>query len=201
MRNSKGFTLIEILVVVAIIALISALAMPSISSFFQISLGSTSREMASIIKEAYNAAVVTGKVYRVAYDLKENSYWVEAGPSNSLLDTKETREREERRRKFSSRLSDAPPPPSQFMMDTMITRKKKKLPRGVVFEDILTQQSPDPINVGTAYSHFFPNGLSEQTIVHIKDLSNHHASLAISALMGTTDLYDRYVNAKEIFEK
>jgi prepilin-type N-terminal cleavage/methylation domain-containing protein len=69
---ASGFTLLELLVVVGLIALISALALPSLSSYFQVSLNSATRELASTFKEAYNSTVVTARVHRVAYDLKSN---------------------------------------------------------------------------------------------------------------------------------
>lgn len=199
MKNRDGFTLVEMLVVVGIIALISAMAMPSISGYFQVSLNSATRDLASTIKETYNSAVVTGKVHRLAYDLKTNTYWVESGPANFLVHTKETKEKEERRKKFSHASDEVAQ--SAFNLETTVTRKKVSLPRGVTFEDLITQQMTDPIVDGMAYTHFFPHGLTEQTIIHLQDTSKHHASLATTPLTGMTDLYDRYVTSKEIFEK
>jgi len=194
----SGFTLIELIVVVALIALLSAFALPTISSYFQISIHTTARELASTIKEAYNGTVVTGNVYRLVYDLKEGTYWVESGPPTVLLETKETREKEERRKRFA-KLSDTPPP-SEFKLATSVTRKKRSLPRGVSFEDVVTQQSTDPIKEGTAYTHFFPHGFTEQTVIHLQDTSSHHITLAISSLVGRTDLYEKYLDAKDIFK-
>jgi type II secretory pathway pseudopilin PulG len=191
--------MIEMMVVIAIIVLISVIAMPNISSFFQMSLNAVTRDLSTAIKEAYNSAAISGQVYRLVYDLKENSYWVESGPTDTLLDTKDSKEKQERRKRFGKE-SDKPPE-SKFTMDTTITRKKISLPRGVVFEDIVSQQSPDPITEGKAYSHFFPHGLAEQTIIHLKDDSKHHASLIITPLIGNCDLYDRYINAEEAFGK
>jgi prepilin-type N-terminal cleavage/methylation domain-containing protein len=192
----KGFSLIEVLVVMAIVALISIMAMPSISSYFQVSLNSATRDIASTVKEAYNSAVVRGNVYRLVYDIGKAQYWVESGPPNVLLDTKESLEKEERRKRFA-RLSEAPPP-SAFNLDKGVTRKKLSLPRGVDFEDIVTEQKHEPITEGMAYTHIFPHGLTERTIIHLKDTSKHHISLVISPLIGRTDLYERYVTAAEL---
>jgi prepilin-type N-terminal cleavage/methylation domain-containing protein len=197
--QTDGFTLIEVLIVVFIIALVSVLILPSVTSYFQLSLSATGREMSSTIKEAYNSSVITGRVYRMVYDFKAESYWVESAPAGVLLDTKESKEKEERRKRYAS-INEAPPP-SAFSMDKLITRNKVSLPTGVVFEDIITQQSKDPITEGLAYTHFFPHGPTEQTIIHIKDNSNHKASLVITALIGHTDLYERNVSASDIFGK
>jgi hypothetical protein len=155
--------------------------------------------MATTVKEAYNSTVVTGKIHRIAYDLKKNQYWVEVGPTTILLDTAASREKEEQKKRFSTFLSK--PPASPFTLAKTITSKKQNLPNGVEFEDILTMQSPDAVKDGTTYTHFFPHGFTEQTLVHMKDSSEHHVTLAISALVGRTDVFDRTVTKDEAFGK
>jgi len=198
-RTAPGFTLIEMMVVMAIMALMAAMALPSISNFFNVSLSSTGRQFAGTIKEAYNATVITGQVHRLVYDLKEGTYWVEAGPPSVLLDTKDSLKREERRRRMAIDSDKNKDDTGGFMMDKSVTRKKVSLPMGVSFEDVKTQQTDEPITEGKAYTHFFPHGMIEQTIVHLQDSSKHHISLVISPIVGRTDMYDHYINEKEAF--
>jgi prepilin-type N-terminal cleavage/methylation domain-containing protein len=200
--NHSGFTLIELMVVVALIALISVMALPSISSYFQVSLNSSTREIAATVREAYNATLITGKLHRVAYDLKNGQYWVEEGPNGAVLETKESREREERRNRL--RFNKAEKKESPFSLDKTVTKSKKSLPRGVTFEDVVTEQTREPQTketTTTAYTHIFPNGLTEQTIVHLTDSSKHHTSLCITPLLGRTDVYDNYQKPEEVFGK
>src|SRR4051812_11902156 len=128
MKKSDGFTLIEMLVVVGIIALMAGGMMPSVSSYFQVSLNAATPDLATTVKQAYNSSVISGKVYRLTYNIKDNTFWVEYGPPNLVLDTKESKEKEERRKKFSK---STEPPPSPFKMDSTVTKKKMPLPRGV----------------------------------------------------------------------
>ena len=198
MRN-RGFTLIEILVVLAIIGLISATVLPSLTSYFQVSLQSAAREIASTVKETYNSTIVSGKVHRIVYDLKENQYWVESGPPTALLETRGSKEREERRKKFEKNAES--PPASPFVLEKAVTRKKQSLPRGVIFEDVVTQQSPEPISEGLAYSYLFPHGITERTVIHLTDSSKHHASLVVSPILGRTDVYERYITNADLAAK
>lgn len=195
-RKSAGFSLIEILIVVAIIGMVTFMVLPGISGYFQLSLHTASREMAAVIKEAYNSTIMSGKVHRIVYDFKENAYWVESGPPTALLDTQDTLKEEERRKRF--RKSEEQPKGPAFTLERYVNRKKKSLPRGVEFEDILTQQRPDPLIEGTAYTHIFPHGLTEQTVIHLKDTSNHHSTLVIAPLIGTTDVYERYMSREDL---
>lgn len=197
-ETENGFSLIELLVVVALMALIGAMAVPSISSVFKLSLGSTTRDIATTVRYAYNAAMMTKKVHRLVFDLKKHQYWVEVGPQNLLMDTEETKARRERARRFGSkRDEDQEAATSEFSLASYVTRKKTDLPRGVEFEDVTTEQSKDPITTGLAYTHFFPHGIIEQTVIHLKDTSNHKATLVIAPIVGRTKVLERYVPSKE----
>ncbi|MBY0470824.1 prepilin-type N-terminal cleavage/methylation domain-containing protein [bacterium] len=193
----KGFSLIEMVVVVALIGMITVIAIPQINSYTKISLNSTAREMASTVKEAYNGAVMLGKVHRLVYDFKNGEYWAERGPATVLLDTNESLEKEEIRKKFAS-LSEKKPA-SVFSLDKTINRKKNALPRGVEFEDIITEQGKEPVKNGIAYTHFFPHGMTEQTIIHLKDNADHKMTLVISPLLGRTQVFQRYVGPEEAY--
>ncbi len=198
--RENGFSLIELLVVVALIGMISLFALPSVTNYFKLSLNSSTREIASVVKEAYNSTVMTGRVHRLVYDVTGSSFWVERGPPQVLLDTRETKEAEARRKRYS-RAGDEPPPGPVFTLDKSVTRKKVSLPRGVTFEDVMTEQVREPIKEGIAYTHFFPHGPTEQTIVHLQDEANHHISLIISPLIGRTRLVERYIKLEEIHDK
>lgn len=194
-KNERGFTLVEVLVVIALIALISIFALPGLGNLFRVSLNSISREMATTVKEAYNAAAMTGRVYRLVYDFKEKQYWVESGPGTTMLETAESRERERQRTRLTKKEA---PKDTSFSMDKNITRKKHSLPRGVEFEDILTEQSPEPLKEGVAYTHFFPHGVSEQTLIHLTDSSNNKVTLSISSISGRTRMLNRHASLEEV---
>jgi len=203
--NQKGFTLIELLIVVFLIGMMFLFALPKVSSIFRLSLDSCSREMASVIREAYNAAMVTGRVHRVVWDLKERKYWVESGGTSLLLDTEESLEKANQRlrrkiKKEGEEESESLPPGHlPFTLNRLVTRSKISLPRGVEFEDILTQKSEDPITTGTAYTHFFPHGLVEQTLIHLKDDSKNQQTLLIWPVLGRTRVEKRYLTLQEAY--
>jgi prepilin-type N-terminal cleavage/methylation domain-containing protein len=194
----SGFTLMELLVVIALIAVIATMAVPSVSNIFKISLGSTTRDLATTVRYAYNAAMMTKKMHRLVYDLENHSYWVEVGPASVLMDTEESKARRERARRFGSkRDEDKEPDQGAFSLARYVTRKKNEMPRGVQFEDVTTEQNPEPVTRGLAYTHFFPHGIIEQTVIHLQDTANHKSTLVITPIVGRTRVIERYVPAKE----
>jgi prepilin-type N-terminal cleavage/methylation domain-containing protein len=196
----RGFTLVELLVTMALIALIGAFSVPRLTSVFRISLGSSAREIASTVKETYNAAVMTGRVHRVAFDLKKGEYWAESGPANMLLETDQSRELAERRRKLVDDKEKAKQKPI-FQLDRAITRTKRSLPRGVKFSQIYTEQFKEPQTEGVVYAHFFPHGLAEKTALFLEDLSKNFVTLTISPIVAKTTVYDRQLEKAELREK
>jgi len=179
-----------------VITLITTLTLPSISSYFRISIKSTTRELATVIREAYNSTMITGFVHRLVLDFKKNQYWVERGPESYLLHTKESLEKEESRLKWFGETKEK----SAFALYTSITKNRVSFPGEIRVKDVYTEQKEDPITEGQAYIHFFPNGFTEQSIIHLEDDSKHEVSLVISALIGKTKVYGNYVSKEEAFD-
>jgi general secretion pathway protein H len=194
-RPDAGFTLVEMMIVIALLVLISVLALPNLSSVFRLSLNASTREVASLVRECNNSAVITKRVYRLAWDLDHGQFWVESGPDSVLLDSTASRELRERRG------ADANGEPAKFTLDKTVTRKKSELPSGVKFEDVITEQAKEPITSGMAYTHFFPHGLIEQSVVHLKDTYDHQTSLIILPVGGKLKVEDEYVSAEDAFGK
>jgi hypothetical protein len=187
------------MVVVALIGLITTLALPGISNFLKVSIQSATRELATTVKQAYNTTLMTGQIHRLVVDLDEQTFWVESGPNDFLLSSETSRKRDEERKRFArfgSAGETAQKPPA-FKINPAVTSKKLSLPRGVIFEDVITEQAKEPITQGQATAHFFPHGFTERTILHLKDSEGRQLSLIVSALLGQTKLVEHYVKADE----
>jgi prepilin-type N-terminal cleavage/methylation domain-containing protein len=163
-----GFTLIELLIVVAILGLVGMIAIPSISNTFRFSVKSSAREIATLIKDASNQAQITGKVHRIAYDLKNQQYWVESTSENTLLKSDESIKKEKEQSRSLFFKEDDTKKNGGFRQENLLTKKKRTLAVGVTFTDVYTEQSEDPIKDGMAYTHIFPQGMSEKSLVHLK---------------------------------
>lgn len=204
LKNLSGFTLVELLIVIAIIGLVGGMSLPSISGVFKISLSSSTREIASLIKEAYNTTMMTKKVHRIVFDLKTGEYWMEMGPAQYLMDTESSKAREKRLsfgKLSTEKEADEKKKNDQFVIVKGIQRGKKTLSRGVSFSDVTTEQNiKEPITEGKATVLFFPNGIIEQALIHLEDNSNHKSTLIIQPMVGRTKVVDRFLSKEEVFE-
>jgi prepilin-type N-terminal cleavage/methylation domain-containing protein len=200
--REAGFSLIELLIVVAILGLVGIIAVPSITNTFRFSVQSSARELATLVKEASNASQITGKTYRIAYDIKNSQYWAESTSEQPLLSSEESEKLDRQRESIFSKAKDAEKKKKgPFSQDSMLTKKKRSLPIGVKFKDVYTEQSEDPITEGIAYTHIFPQGLTEKSLVHLEDNDRNSISLIVSNLLGRAMVEGRFIEAKEIFGK
>ena len=202
LQNQDGFSLIELMIVVAILGLVGLIAIPGISNTFRFSVQSSGREIATLIKDSLNSAQITGKVHRIAYDLKSQQYWVESTSETTLMKSDESREKE--KDKHLSIFGDDEEEKKKnggFRQEKTLTKNKRTLPIGVSFKDIVTEQSETPITEGMAYTHIFPQGMTEKSLIHLTDTGNNEVSLTVSNLLGRCAVEGRYIEAKEYFKR
>jgi len=205
LKNRSGFSLIELLIVIGILGLVGLIAIPSISNTFRFSVQSTGREIATLIKDAVNSAQITGRVHRIAYDLKNQQYWVESTSELTLLKSDETLKKEKERSRGYFSLKEAEEEGKKntggFRQENLLTKKKKTLAVGVSFKDVVTEQGESPISDGMAYTHIFPQGMTEKTLIHLQDTSKNEITLTVSNLLGRCSVEGRYIEAKEFFKR
>jgi len=100
-RAAAGFTLIEILVVLAVIALIMGSAVRGFKSLAKSDLRTSSAKLSGAIRYLFDRASTTGKHHRLVLDLNDGRYWPEVSDDKFYVprDTEtvtELRRREEK---------------------------------------------------------------------------------------------------------
>ena len=91
-RPAPGFTLIELVVVLAIIGLIAGMIVPRIGALGMGGLRSGARRIQSEVALAFNIAVMEKSNYRIVFDMESQCFWGEkmvgkeyVGASTNLL--------------------------------------------------------------------------------------------------------------------
>lgn len=204
--NKKGFTLIELMVVIAIIAGAIALVLPRISNPNN-QIRSTLRELMTLSRELHTRAKLQDKTYRLVFQLKSDdprkandavSYYVESTNKQVLLMKAEAeKEMLEKIARNAKDEKEAMQDPNGFSPDGSILKKVKYLPQGLELVGIEVKRSPNMLTTGKVGIHYFPQGISEEAIVHFKT-KDQEWSLVIDPMLGKAALIGRDLRLKDI---
>lgn len=165
--SRKGFTLIELAVVLLIAGLILLLSFPRMQRLFGDDLRNTSRHLIGTIRYIYSEASANKRIYRLNYHLTEKKYWV------TVLDEN-----------------------GGSVLATDIITKKVFLPGKVQFQDIYTLHNGKVIE-GEAFTQFYPEGRVDSTVIHLKDADKNLMTLIVNPLTGKVSVHDKYVEISE----
>lgn len=163
-KSENGFTLIELSMVLIIIGVISVFAVPRFKDLlWHGDIKAAVRKLSSVIRYTHNRTAISKMRHRLNYDLDANRYWV------TLRDAE-----------------------GKFVDDRSTLNKNMALPHKVMFKDVFTHREGEEIH-GVAYTEFIPNGLVENTVIHLENDEEKVFTLMIKPLSGSVKVYDRYV--------
>jgi general secretion pathway protein H len=163
-RTERGFTLIEITIVVFILALMAMLVTPALHRFTGGDARSASRELTGLVSALVQEAVATHTIQRLYYDLDQREYWITTlNPVGGVLE------------------ESAP------------VGSKRRLPSDVRFEDVVTAHQ-GLMTSGSAFTQFFPSGAVTRTTIHLKDENDAQYTLTVNPVTGRVAITDGYVD-------
>lgn len=195
--RERGFTLIEIMIVIAIITAVLAIGAPRLVNN-STQMRATIRQLAVMTREIRNNARLYNVTSRLVLDIdgeKSPAFWVESSPGNVLLLTEAQRKDLE---KLTSAQRQDEEKKSSFDLDARVTHNHIRLPRGLKFESVEYASRNKALAVGKAYVHFFPQGLTEEAVIHLTDGKTLNWTIAINPLNGHAEVYERKVMLKEL---
>lgn len=178
MRDSRGFTLIELVVVVAVMAVITVAVVTGVGNVRGASVQSETGKIAVAVRYTYNLTVLSGKVHRLVFDLDAGSYWGEEqtsdDPCKQFLLPGEDDENQSRKPKKQKKGKNGKPIEEEQTGDGGFTPLKSrllakyKLDPGVKIAGLMTSHQNEPLKKGQAYLYFFPNGTTENALIWVK---------------------------------
>ncbi len=187
--KKAGFTLIEILIVLGIISMVMALALPAIERVTRQRVVSTCRQFIGTIRTIRNDAVLLNQVHRLGFDFDKKEWWVDNQREFKLLDTEASLHEKSKKKK------PAEPPPSNFSLSEKYSKKPIPFPDGVSIDGVLKEREGFR-KEGIIVIHFFPNGYNEQAILYInrtgQDLTDSF-SLHVLPTSGKVDFFKRFL--------
>jgi general secretion pathway protein H len=143
MKGSAGFTLIEMIIVILVLGIAAGFLIPKFQDSSKVELRSHSRRLALTMRHLREQAILTGRTYRLFFDLGQHRYWVESADESSL---------EERWK------------PEDGTLGKGIT-----LPEVIGFTDVFLPLGGGKFEEGIPFTDFYPDGTMDYTVVHIDD--------------------------------
>ena len=166
----SGFTLLELSVVVFIIGLLVTIALPRFGSIGRARLESSTKRLASLVRYLGSEAAFKSRLYRLHYDLDEQTYWV------SVLAAGQDR---------TGR--------AEFIDDPDPLAQRVQLPPTITFADVRLP-SVGQVSRGNVYTHFYPQGYTDPTVIHLRDQEARVMTVTIPPLTGEVRVFAGYVD-------
>lgn len=168
MKDKKGFTLIELSVVILLIGAFFLVAIPKFKDITEVNIKSASRRLSGTIRYLYSEAAFKKNVYKLAFDIDRGEYWVEVLDGN------------------------------EFVIPSDASLARKQLPTGVYFKDIRTGRSREKTMAGNEnFILFMPTGFVEPAVIHLGTEREVYYTLATKPYTGGTIVLDEYVELFE----
>lgn len=217
----KGFTLVELMVVIAIISIMSFSALMSFNSLFDKDINTTAREFASNVKFLFDNASVTSAYIKIEFNFEENKYTTFAskdrvmlfGKKKKIVDGKfeEEDSLKKRAEKIEEEEKNAKDKTSLFETNTYQSVKRfkqgafeevesnddfnfsVKLPENIRIAGVYNDSYEDFVSKGTAEIIIFPNNFIQKSVIVFQVAeTEEYMSLIINPLTGLSEIVDSF---------
>lgn len=184
--TARGFTLLELLVVLSVIALLAGLAAPAVGTITGANARKAAAELAGGMRALYDTAALRHTTCRMVLDTDAKAYWPECSPSDVGI-ARRPEDDEELARRFSGEKNAelrrllAKTEFGSFK-DRLVD--KRELPGRTAFGKIHVEGRRDAEG-GTVYVHFFPGGQAQRAFVQVVDGSNRY-TVVVEPFTGRT---------------
>jgi general secretion pathway protein H len=181
--NPKGFSLLEILVVIGLMALMTGVFIPSFSDAFRTKGESVARKLALTMGQARDRALLTDKLIRLKIDFEKQTLTLEEANSGYLIaktpdHTPSQREKEEAEKKEKD----------TFHQATELQDKPMELPDGLKVIEVKSARYKKPVTEGTAYVFFFNNGNTDGATIYFETAQKVHQAIILHPITGLSRL-------------
>jgi type II secretion system protein H len=165
-RHSKGFTLIELMVVIVVLGVMMGLVIPRLGDIGEANLKRSARHLTGMIRFLRDEAQAKKTRYRLRFDIKDGKYWAE----ELVITSKDT---------------------AEFKRLQVAMANEGSLAGQTTFKDVRVGSHPDD-----PYILFTPDGWVEPAFIHIRNGDDKPFTLIVKPLTGDTELREGEVEGR-----
>jgi len=180
--NKSGLTLLETLLVVALLALLTVTVIPNIQTVFRASVQASVRRFSALVRYSYDQAILTGKIHRIVLDLDKQEWFVEIGGADTLPVSTNEEDRND---------SDYDYKPKSPAFDRIEKADTQHLPKGVLIARASSWRLGKDVQIdkGQVAIYAFPSGLMDEAGVWLKEqTSTQIFHVSVNPLTGRVDV-------------
>ena len=165
-KSWKGFTLVELLIVIVVLGLMLTLTIPKLGELGEANLKRSARHLTGMIRFLRDEAQAKKKEYRIKFDIQNGHYWAEV-------------------------LNQTSDKTVEFQRYQSVMVDEASLSGQTTFRDVRVASHPDdPV------MRFTPDGWVEHALIHLRNGDNKDFTLIVNSLTGNTDLREGYVEER-----
>lgn len=214
-RRERGLTLIEIMVAIMLATVLVAVTIPAFNAATDSDLNSVAVRISGASRACFGEAAIKNVTLRLAYDLDAQAYWVEAFPGTFQLiaeerDLDEVRDEEAEKAEEDKRkkeLEDRYAAEEDMEASTLVASfvpvqvgfvEPQQMPRRLKIKGVRTPQFRQVVTTGKVYTHFFPNGWAERTLVYLEDKGGSVLTLETQPITGRVIIHEGELDWNEV---
>lgn len=192
LNKSKAFSLLEVLIVLAILASIAALAIPQLSSQ-NYSRKGFFRKLIALDKQLRSLAQLQNRTYRINFQIqplpKKTLFWVDYRSGRETITISEKKPS-----KAQNSLN------SEWEMAKKIFKKKQKLPHLLKILNVELEGFKKALSSGLISIYFFPEGVTQKAVIHFSENKKQEWSFIIHTFISKNNLLFKNISFKEAFQ-
>jgi general secretion pathway protein H len=194
--GAHGFTLVELLIAVAVMAVLTAAAVPALNAVTGANARSAAGELAGAMRYLFDTAALRHETCRLTLDLDERSWWAECtkdrvfAAREALSASDAAREAEQEEEDLEARFPDDRDAEQRRLLAKAKwgrfsdrIAKKRTLPGDAAFREVWAEHLREPATRGKTHVYFYAQGRAEEARVPIVD-GEHVYSVLLPAFTG-----------------
>ena len=162
-RGSGGFTLIELTIVIFVIAIISAIAVPRLRDLTTVELGAATRRISNTTRFLFEEAALRNDTFALNFDLDNQIYWVTRFDRTT----------------------------GEFSEDPSLLTRRVAMPPDVRILDVVVP-SVGKVAEGVAPAYFYPEGFADPAVIHLEDARENVYTIRVNPVRGIGEIFDGY---------
>jgi general secretion pathway protein H len=181
-HHARGFTLVELLIVVAVMGLMAALVGPGLGSVTGANARQSAGELAGSMRALFDTAALRHATCRMVLDLGERAWWAECAPGRTGI-ARDPERTPDRPALTDAELEERFPEERDADVRRLLAGtkfgvyedrlvKKRELPGRTAFGEVRVEGRRGAITEGLAYVYFFPGGQAQRAYVPVVDGDN-----------------------------